>query len=249
MAVLDEMEATLPAAIESAPIPTFAERPIRAAELLLPIREFFEAAEYLALLIAQNLTESVQADVDEFDEIVASLDAFLTESCGFAEGEADDAARQYADQLAFTFVHSLIDDSGTITVDVPVEWSDVATSPINGLNAIEAAPDLESYNTLWDADGLFIIADSPAAEEFDANAIAADLAPASQCSLIETLDYHDGVYTGRQDVYEQCGGTDGVAVTVVGTDNGNTVSFVVSIQLARGFGPAIDIILDSFLVE
>jgi hypothetical protein len=249
MAVLDEMEATLPAAIESAPTATFAERPLRAAVLLVAIRDFFESSEYNRFLVADNLTEEIQADRDEFDEIVLSLEGFLTESCGFEEAEADALAADFADQLAFTFIQTLIDDSGTITVDVPVEWGDFTTFPFDDSNAIQASGDLESFNTLFNEDGMFIVAQSPTPEGFDIDEVATGQAAAIGCSLIETLDYDDGVYTGRQDVYRQCAGTDAVAVTVVGTDADNTVSFVVAIQLERGFGPAIDIILDSFLVS
>ena len=110
---------------------------------------------------------------------------------------------------------NVTDDSGLISVSVPVEWADtrgdlwdstLATGTEEEIGpALSAAPNLEAFNTQWDTPGVFIGASAMLAigpdELLDARSFA------NVCSLNGRFDYDDGSYTGRYDEYVECGGT------------------------------------------
>jgi hypothetical protein len=98
---------------------------------------------------------------------------------------------------------TVTDDTGTITVDVPATWTDVATAPDGGRPFIEAAPDRAAYNGTFTVPGVTYIA---APFSADTEAATQQFGLTSGCASEETQSYDDGAFAGTQLVYSQCGG-------------------------------------------
>jgi len=108
----------------------------------------------------------------------------------------------------YTDYMNLADDSGNIELSVPVEWSDTITSgwikdgELIG-PSINAAPDIEAWRTEWGTPGVFIGAS-------DLLGLTPETALDSErwdssCTYEGRDDYDDGIYTGRYDLYYDCG--------------------------------------------
>jgi serine protease Do len=117
---------------------------------------------------------------------------------------ANDGAAAYS---AYTLV---TDDTGSISVEVPVEWADTLgvswefQGELVG-PALGAAPDYAAWQSGWTTPGVFIAASpvvSLGIEEM------LDLSEFSNtCTYVDRVDYDDGLYAGFMDIYEDCGGT------------------------------------------
>lgn len=110
----------------------------------------------------------------------------------------------------------LTDDSGQIVLSVPAEWSDIETSGwVKDGEAIgpgvNAAPDIAAWRAEWGTPGVFIGAS-------DVLGLTPDEALDSErwdtsCTYEGRDDYYDGLYTGRYDLYYDCG--DDLSVFIV----------------------------------
>jgi serine protease Do len=101
------------------------------------------------------------------------------------------------------------DDSGTLELNVPVEWADVDGAPIRledgtEVRDIQAAPDLQSFRDSWAASGVDFLALSP-----DAGVTTTDLLDqvAPECTDAGRQPYDDGLYVGEIHTWTQCEGT------------------------------------------
>jgi serine protease Do len=155
-------------------------------------------------------------------------------------------------------VLELYDDTGTIYVQVPVDWSDYngGTWTFDDEEigvAISAAPSLDDYNNYWDAPGVFFGASDTFARyggyvQF-LDYYSEDYR--SDCTLGGRYDYNDGLYKGKYDYFYNCGGAGGYdAYVLSGVDiNAPTSSIIlVLIQVPKGDEDTIKLIWDSFLV-
>jgi len=111
---------------------------------------------------------------------------------------------------------SCYDDTASIVMDVPDYWLDVNggeweyDGEIIGV-AISAGPDLDEFNTYYDAEGVFFGASDTFALiggyvqflDYYTDIYIDD------CDLVGRFDYNDGVYRGKYDEYENCGGRGG----------------------------------------
>ncbi len=135
---------------------------------------------------------------------------------------------------AYSGYRLVTDDTGTISVEVPNEWRDIVTAPqdINGTQApsIQASPDLAGYQNTYDVPGMeFAITD-----QFDASVIDPflDALAPNACRSQGRQEYSDPVFSGRYEVWTNCGGRDTVYVTVVVTPIGNPGLLVVVVVQA-----------------
>jgi hypothetical protein len=101
-------------------------------------------------------------------------------------------------------------------VDVPDYWTDVNggqweyNGQIIGV-AISAAPSLADFNAYYNAEGMFFGSSDTFATlggyveflDFYTSIYRSD------CRLIQRADYNDGIYRGKVDLYEDCGGRGG----------------------------------------
>ncbi len=137
-------------------------------------------------------------------------------SFSFAQEFQDDVGTDDPDAAAdaYTEFVTVSDDSGSITSDVPTEWSDVNGQPNPEFGpSLYAAPDLDSFLNSFDTPGVIIEATGErGAADIDLTLDELDFA--DQCTYIGRNPYADVLYTGSLDEYSDCGGT-GTALFVV----------------------------------
>jgi hypothetical protein len=150
------------------------------------------------------------------------------------------------------------DDTGSIVMDVPDYWLDVNggewdyDGEIIGV-AISAAPNLADFNDLYQAEGVFFGASDTFAriggyvEFLDYyTSIYVD-----DCDLVGRYDYNDGVYRGKFDQYQNCGGRGGYdtyVLSAVDIDDQFSMIVLVMIQVMPGDTFTVDQIWNTFLV-
>jgi len=147
---------------------------------------------------------------------------------------------------------TLVDDSNTITVNVPDAWTDVSGAPIDlgdGTQspAIVASTDIAGFNETWDTPGMQFIA-SAALASVSAEDLLTELAP-SECTSTGRDVYDDGYFTGAYEVFENCGGTATQWVQVAAHPADQSYGVVVAVQVVSEADlEALDVILQSFNV-
>jgi hypothetical protein len=96
----------------------------------------------------------------------------------------------------------LVDDTGTITIEVPGSWTDVDTAPSGSLPFIEASTDRAAYNDSFEVPGVTYVAAPFAA---DTEAAARQFGLESGCAAEVVEPYDDGVFIGSELIYTECG--------------------------------------------
>ena len=136
----------------------------------------------------------------------------------------------------YTTTQTLVDDSGTITVDVPVEWADVDTTPLildDGSSEpwIAASSSLDSLYATYDVPGMFMVA-LPEIAAADIPATIADFAPSDDCAYDDGLtDYDDGAFGGQYQLWGDCGGVGAALVVIIANAYSGQGSVVIGVQL------------------
>ncbi|MGI9601215.1 MAG: S1C family serine protease, partial [Acidimicrobiales bacterium] len=159
-----------------------------------------------------------------------------------AEDPGDAALDTYTDYV------TVEDDTGTIRVDVPAEWTDTngAENPNFG-PSIWAAPDLESFNTTWDSPGVKV----ETAQDRGASDIGASLNEidfSQVCTNGGRTPYQDPLYIGEAQLWTDCGGTDAIYIVVAAVPAASTFMVRVEIQAVEPRDlDAADRVLDTFV--
>lgn len=137
------------------------------------------------------------------------------------EEEVEDAGTAYSYEV-------VVDDTGTITVSVPVEWFDRTTSPTaldDGTQApsIQAAPSIADYTNTFTSPGMAFVYLAGLGGQNDS--LIDSLLDGSTCTEDGRDDYDDPVFAGRIS-YSTC--PDGaLLVNVVGSPKSNPSDLVV----------------------
>lgn len=119
---------------------------------------------------------------------------------------------------AYSGYASLTDATGSIIVDVPIEWSDTDLTPyIDEFGAenpyIAAAPNLDAFINTYDTPGMIFVKLAPVA---DVLTTLADFAPVpGDCTDLGITEYSDPIFTGLYQVWDSCGGTTSAIVVLV----------------------------------
>jgi serine protease Do len=170
-----------------------------------------------------------------------------------AEAEGIDQSTTAATYSGYTTV---TDDSGILTVDVPVEWTDVNGSPwtlsdeVVGVS-VSAAPDLNGFNTTWTTPGIFFGASDTLIQDFGSMEEVLDLLDFSDsCTYGGREPYSDALYSGAYDVWSECGGEDVLYVVLASTPETRDVLILVQVQVVTDADlEALDYILNTFVVN
>lgn len=103
------------------------------------------------------------------------------------------------------------DDTGALAMEVPSEWS-----AVNGSSwlfeeevvgpGLTAAPDLDTYNNTWEGPGVFFAASSSLAQEYSVEGLLDYYDFSQDCQYDARYDYQDPAYTGKYDLWANCGG-------------------------------------------
>jgi serine protease Do len=156
---------------------------------------------------------------------------------------------------AFTTV---IDDTGSVAVDVPSSWQvegSVFTDPLGGEWArIEASPDLVAYSTpSWSVPGLSVLASPAATATLGPDEWLELVTPTMQaagCRLSASDVYSDGSYEGVFDYWIGCGETaaDYLMLAALSSDGSHVVALSVQ-ALTEDDLAVIDHALGSFIAR
>jgi hypothetical protein len=131
----------------------------------------------------------------------------------------------------------LTDASGRLTVEVPSDWTDQSLA-LEGADFanIQASTDLEAFRTAFDVPGMsFSLLPTPPEGGFDAvlDFLAGSANLPNACVSAGKDDYTDGVFTGRFEVWQECGGVGTQLVLIVASQaDGQTIE--INVQVPPG---------------
>lgn len=128
---------------------------------------------------------------------------------------------------------SVVDETGQLTVDVPVEWGsrDLAPGTLEdgtSVPYIAASTDVTSFLNGWDQPGLLLVA-LPRTDDIDGS--LAQYSFAADCTDGGISDYTDPVFTGRYQLWLDCGGTTTDIVTLVANGGDGVYTVVMLAQI------------------
>ncbi len=179
----------------------------------------------------------------------------LQETVSFARGqnvpEVADTGTTYEEYYTFE------NDARTIRVDLPRAWSDVSTGSWRRGNteipqsiALVAAPDISGFQNTWTTPGMFLGASRQLARELTPDQLLDETAFNGECTYDGRSDYSDPLYTGKYDVWLNCGGQETALLVVAFVPEDGSFLGMVQVQVVSEADlEALDRILDTFVVE
>lgn len=169
--------------------------------------------------------EEAQDEDDEDDEETTTTagDDDVTTTTAADETTTTTEAEAPAE---LTFV-PISDDSGRLTVEVPDTWTDVDGTPLgDGAPNVQASTDLAAFRQL-SASGISYTLLNQQNADPDATLDFLTSSHVDNCDVREREDYDDGVFTGRLQQLDDCGGA-GVTLIVIVASNAAGQSVEVS---------------------
>lgn len=203
----------------------------------LPLATDGTMKDYCDVLRTSGTDKPIQIEVLRYDtqEVLRgelNTDSEIEQVFSFAE-EVGDVDTSTA--TGYSGYQTLVDDTGSITVDVPNEWTDVDTAPFtmdDGSEApfISASTDLATFNSSWDVPGLLYAALAP---QPDIASTIALLAPQEgQCATDNGVsDYDDSVFVGQYQYWSGCGGNNAEYVVLVASPADASYTAVIAVQI------------------
>lgn len=179
----------------------------------------------------------------------------LQETISFARGndvpDVADTGASYDEYYTFE------NESRTLRVDIPRAWSDTSTgswrrgdTEVPQSIALVAAPNINDFLNTWTTPGMFLGASRQLARELTPDQLLDEMAFTNECTFDGRSDYSDALYTGRYDVWTNCGGRDTALVVVAFTPEDKSFLGMVQVQVVSEADlEALDRILDTFVVE
>ncbi|MCS6844435.1 MAG: trypsin-like peptidase domain-containing protein [Caldilineales bacterium] len=154
-------------------------------------------------------------------------------------------------QQGYTEYVRITDDSGTLSMEVPAEWSQVDGSPWRDDDGTLLGAQLTAQPPGAD-DGPFVLLAAGNLDRgaFDADALLDSTDFSDFCETYEgRQDYNDPLYTGRFDLYTGCGNAKGVMFVVVAApEQGNYFVLTIVLALTDADLEAADRIFNTFEV-
>lgn len=154
---------------------------------------------------------------------------------------------------AYTDYQSIVDDTGKIVIEVPVEWSDIDPAPDtdaagNEIPYILASTDRQAWIETFDVPGVLFAKLGPT-DDIPATLLEYSGTLSEVCADLGLVDYSDPVFTGQYQVWDACGGTPTAVVVLaaVPADNSYTALMIVQI-VSEADLDALDRIFQTFNV-
>jgi len=179
----------------------------------------------------------------------------LEETISFARNEdvpdVPDTGTAYEEYYTFE------NDARTIRVDLPRAWSDVSTGSwrrgdreLSQSIALVAAPDISGFQNTWTTPGMFLGASRQLARELTPDQLLDETSFSGECTYDGRSDYSDPLYTGKYDVWLNCGGQETALLVVAFVPEDGSFLGMVQVQVVSEADlEALDRILDTFVVE
>jgi hypothetical protein len=169
-------------------------------------------------------TTEAEDDEDDRDEAIGDFGDTIEDELGDVPTEEP----MYTEYVEAT------DDSGFLTVDVPVEWSDVDGSPgLFGPNVL-ASTDVQQWLTTYDVPGIWFEAtDIQTGQTNDQilTAISQSQGQTTACTSLGRQPYEDPAYVGVSEVFDNCAGTETDFVWLAFSPPDNRFHGVVGVQI------------------
>ncbi|MCA9951563.1 MAG: trypsin-like peptidase domain-containing protein [Anaerolineales bacterium] len=214
-------------------------------------------ADYCDILRTHEAEDVLSIEVLRFDTLELlegqlNGDA-LVQSFSFADELGDDTAVAATDGTTYANFTEITDDSGVLYMEVPAEWTDIDGSAwvVDGEvigESIRVSPDIAGFNETWSTPGVFFGATDQYAADMDELLDAFDYSDG--CTYDGRTDYQDSLYTGKYDVWTDCG--DGGSVFIVLAAEPEDQSFLTLITfqaVTEADLDALDKVLDTFFAD
>lgn len=269
--IFERMQVSLTATLINAPDEAAAATPRQMQEVFDVLLPALESVDFDAdALDTLPNADELQTNFGTFVEIVERLEAFLVDGCGVdveaLQRQAVDLAAQVGSGSSSDSstggpdvdppaggVQTVTDDSGTITTDVPAEWTDVRGEPDGELRQVVAAPDVDAFLASYSEPGVIIASgDAPVGNGSEAADAALEAfrgaVEADGCSQNIAAPYDDGVYVGERLAYS-CPGSPANVTLAAGTNSAGDIFWLFAIVTAEGDADTVSLITDSFFVD
>lgn len=164
---------------------------------------------------------------------------------GIVGGQTDLAAGESYDDYV-----TLIDDTNTISVDVPTAWTDTDLAPTDNEGVpvpwIQASPDIDEFDTGYRVPGM-VFAALPTTRS--TTELLAEFAPtAGECVDEGVEPYSDSRFVGEIQVWGECAGSDAAYVVLISElIAGGEFKFLTIVQAVTSADvEALEVILETF---
>jgi serine protease Do len=176
----------------------------------------------------------------------------LQQAFSFAQELSDEATTTEAGAAeSYTDYVSISDDTGTLTMDVPVEWSDINGSAwtqddVEIGPALSAAPDLDGFSNTWETPGVFFGVSDQLTMTVEEYLDSLDFS--ESCTYDSRSEYADGVYTGFYDLWTNCGDAGSSFVVIAAKPEDGSYMALVQVQVVGDADlDAVDRIMNTFI--
>ncbi len=189
------------------------------------IRTSGEGAPIAVEVLRYDTSEVLKGEINGDEPLALAFS--IAEEVGDEVGDDSDAA-----PVAYEY-EPIVDDTNSIRVSVPTAWGARDTAPINAEDGsvqpyIAASTDLDAFINGFTAPGL-VFAKLPATADLDGS--LAQYGFASGCTDGGISDYSDPVFTGKYQLWLDCGGTANDIVTLVAVPADNSYLAVIQAQI------------------
>ncbi len=161
---------------------------------------------YCDILRGHNMSDVMAVEVLRLSDgtlLTGQVNGDPLEVVGTFGGSSGGASGEYV---------TVSDDSGTLQMSVPVEWSDVDGTPwiFNDEEvgpSLNASTSIDDYYDNWTTPGAFLAASASLRAAYDPAAFLDEFDLSDGCVYDGRFDYSDELYSGAYDSYSDCDGT------------------------------------------
>lgn len=177
----------------------------------------------------------------------------LEEENGGTGGNTEASAGQAGE--AYSGYTTVSDSLGVLSVEVPVEWTDVREydwvmdEQVVGLR-LTASPDVDAFFESWGMPGVYFSASADLLKTTDEAGLLDSIDYSESCTFGERKELPDGHFTGLYDRWENCGDAQSSALIVAVAPQERSFVVLIEMQVVSDADlDAVDHILDSFVVD
>ncbi|MCA9989965.1 MAG: trypsin-like peptidase domain-containing protein [Anaerolineales bacterium] len=245
------------------------EARIEAGDILVSLEDLVLAtdgtmADYCDVLRSRGAADTMDVQVLRFstgEVLEGQLNGReLETTVVFSSALEDQVAAEPAGSTAPANEYMTItDDTGTLIVEVPTTWTETAGGPWTSQDgseiglSVSASPNLQDYLFSWGTPGMFFGATTELDGTIDdtLDLVSSNSAGvAADCSYDGRYDYADPLYSGKYDLWVNCGGQGTVYVVLVVWPEDASYTIVVTVQaVTQADLEALDHILNTFIVN